>query len=188
MNVSQDQLYNLIVSVARERESQANSGGSLGQESALTPWVAHKLHTFVHKNLVRSNNHYQLRPNESQRGQVRTKSSVKGRGSNATSNKGRGSNAPTPNFDWNEDVDRDERDGDNELPTNGGLVGNSKRVRSPSKSTDERVPVKRGARGGQGSQDRAGSSRQGTGDNPQDCEDKSQVWKCPLEECRGHLN
>ena len=42
VNVSMDQLYNLIVAVTDERESQANNGGSLGQECALTPWVAHK--------------------------------------------------------------------------------------------------------------------------------------------------
>ena len=84
VNVSQDQLYNLIVSVAHEREKQAKNGASLGQETALTPWVAHKLRTFVHENLVRSNNSYQLRPYESRREQVSTMSGVKGRGSNAT--------------------------------------------------------------------------------------------------------
>ena len=60
VNVSQDQLYNLIVSVAHEREKQAKNGASLGQETALTPWVAHKLRTFVHENLVQSNTGYQL--------------------------------------------------------------------------------------------------------------------------------
>ena len=43
------------------------------------------------------------------------------------------------------------------------------------------------ARGARGSQTRAGSSKQGTGDNPRDCEDKSQVWECPQTE-RGHIN
>ena len=106
---------------------------------------------------VESNTSYQHKPTEDRRGRVHTSGGTKGRGSNAPSNKGRGSNAPltkgrgsnapSQNFDWNEDVDKDERDGDNELSTNGGRVGNSKRDRSQSNSTEERVPVKRGARG-----------------------------------------
>ena len=62
-----------------------------------------------------------------------------------------------------------------------------------SNSTEERVPTKQGggARGGQGSQVRPGTSRQATVENPKnprDCKDKSQVWTCPLSECRGHVN
>ena len=39
VNLSMDQLYNVIVSMTHDMESQANNGGSLGQESAQTPWL-----------------------------------------------------------------------------------------------------------------------------------------------------
>ena len=100
--------------------------------------------------------------------------------------------------DWNELVETEEDTagvhGDNTLPTTGGRGGNSKRARSQSSNrTEERVPAKRGGgvRGGHGSLDRPGSSRQVTVENPpnpRDCKDKSQVWACPLRECRGHIN
>ena len=161
--------------------------------NASTPWLAHKLRSFVNENLVQSNASYQHKPNENQRERVHTLGGNKGRGSNAPSHKGRGSsNAPAGCLDWAEEMNESEAtaegDGDNTLPTRGGRGGTLKRRRSQSKSTEEQVPVKRGARGGQGSQPKAGSSNQGTGDNPRDCADKSQVWKCPLEECHGHIN
>ena len=213
VNVSMDQLYNLLDSVTQERESQANNGDSSGQESALTPWVAHKLRSFVHENLVRSNTGFQHKPYDYQRGQVHSTVGAKGRGSNASSNKGRGSYAPASNrggstastsdLDWSEEMDREEdtaaADGDNNVPNQGGRGRgrggfNFKRARSTSSNrTDEQVPTKRGGgvRGGQGPMARPGSSRQVTVENPsnpRDCRDKSKTWACPLWECRGHVN
>ena len=167
-----DQLYNLLVSVTQERERQANDGGSLGQESALTPWVAHKLRSFVGENLVHPNTGYQYKPHEGQRGQVHSPVGAKGRGSNASSFKGRGriatastrgsSNASTSSFDWNEVCElegstADVKDDNIEATPGGSGRGrggsNSKRERSTSSNrTVERVPAKRGggARGGPG--------------------------------------
>ena len=135
VNVSMDQLYTLIVQVTEEREKQAHNGGSMGLETVLTPWVTHKLRTFVGDNLVQPMTGYQIKPYEGQWGQVHSTVGGKQRGSNASSIKGRGkaapaptrggSNASTTNFDGHNEEDVLEGtsadfNGDSLDPTPGG--------------------------------------------------------------------
>ena len=216
VNVSMDQLYTLIVSVTEERERQANNGGSMGLETALTPWVAHKLRSFVGDNLVHPVAGYQLNktPYEGQKERRGSNaSSSKGRGRNAPVSTRGGSNASTSGFDRHNDCvmggTTAEPNGDSLEPTpggsnprgRGGSVGsvgnvrgrggfNNKRERSSSSiRTGERVPAKRGggvSRGGQGPQVREVPVENPK--KPRDCKDKSKVWACPLEDCRRHVN
>ena len=146
--------------------------------------------------------------------EVSNTSSFKGRGRTASVSTRGSSNASTSSYDWNEvcELEGSSTDiiGDSLDPTPGGSnprgsvgsvgsVGsrggsNNKRERSTSSNrTGERVPTKRGggARGGQGPQVRPGSSREVSVENPKnprDCRDKSKVWACPMNDCRGHVN
>ena len=215
INVSMDQLFTLVVQITEERERQAKNG-SMGLETVLTPWVSHKLRSFVGDNLVHPMTGYQKLSNESQWGQVNPTVGAKRRGSNASSVKGRGkaatastrggSNTLTPSVGHNENApegDTADMDGDGLDPSPGGSIPsgrvarnwrgrggvNNKRERSSSSfRTEEQVPTKRGG----------GVSRGGHGSNldipveypknPRDCKDRSKVWHCPLENCRSHVN
>ena len=71
-----------------------------------------------------------------------------------------------------------------------GGFNNNKRERSSSSiRSGEQVPTKRGggvSRGGQGNP--ASDFPVEYPKNPRDCRDRSQVWTCPLDECRSHVN
>ena len=132
INVSIDQLYGLIVSVNQGSADQANSGGSTRLESVHTPWLTHKIRSFINENLVSTNTTYQKKSTDGQRERVHTEcgnkgggsnasSNNKGGGSNASSNKGRGINASPQEFDWLEDVEMEKGDGDNVLSSKDGL-------------------------------------------------------------------
>ena len=184
----------------------------MGLETALTPWVVHKLRNFVGDNLVQPTTGF-IKPHESQRGQVQSTLGDTRRSSNASSFRGRGRNAPASSFDRRDGgvQGRTAADsvGDSLEPTpggskpraRGGSVGsvgsvrgrggfNNKRERSSSSiRSGERVPTKRGggvSRGGQGNQ--ASDFPVEYPKKTRDCRDKSKVWACPLEECRRHVN
>ena len=216
INVSLDQLFTLVVQVTEERERQAKNG-SMGLETVLTPWVSHKLRSFVGDNLVHPMTGYTTKSYEGQWGQVNPTVGAKRRGSNASSTKGRGkaasgprgggSNALTSNsVGHNEnalegaaaDLNGDSLDSipGGRNPRGRGPSGNvrgrggfsNKRERSPSSvRSGEQVSTKRGG----------GACRGGRGNqdfpveypkNPRDCKDRSKVWACPLDNCRRHVN
>ena len=95
INVSLDKLYTLVVQITEERERQAKNG-SMGLETVLTPWISHKLRSFVGDNLVHPMTGYTNKTYEGQWGQVNPTVGGKRRGSNASSTKGRGKTAPAP--------------------------------------------------------------------------------------------
>merc|ERR1711936_80912 len=105
INVSQEQLYTLVVQITEERERQAKNG-SMALETVITPWVSHKLRSFVGDNLVQPMTGYTKKPYDCQWEQVNTSVSAKRRGSNASSTMGRGKTAPAnTNFDAHRNED-----------------------------------------------------------------------------------
>ena len=204
----------MVVQITEERERQAKNG-SMALETVITPWISHKLRSFVGDNLVQPMTGYTKKPYDCQWEQVNTSVGAKRRGSNASST-GRGKTAPA-NFDADRNEGAQERttagkdtNGDS-LEQNpggsyqrgrgygrgggrsrGGRGGgfNKKRERSTSSVRSvEQVPTKRGGgagRGGQGTQ--ASGFRVQLPANPRDCTDKSMVWECPLEDCMRHVN
>merc|ERR1712215_417100 len=96
ISVSQEQLYTLVVQITEERERQAKNG-SVAPETVITPWVSHKLRSFVGDNLVQPMTGHTKKPYDCQWEQVNTSVGAKRRGSNASSS-GRGKTAPA-NFE-----------------------------------------------------------------------------------------